>query len=459
MNRNPDPDMSSSRSRDLWLLVLTALAVRAVLAQFYPPLVADDTWSYYELADRIARLDFSNYLPMRTPVYPLLLFLCNNDPGLVTASQHLLGILLCLMLYSLFRRVFRNRIAGLLAGLSYALNPSQVVMERALLTETLSAFLVTGGLLALVIGLETGRNRYFLLAGAVAGLAALTRPAFLFFVPLCVGLAFLVRLRVEKTDIVAALRRTAAAALPAGIIIGGWMVFNYAEAGYMGVSSLGGYTLINHTGAWIEKAPPGYETVRDIYIRHRTEQVRLLGDQADTIYRARKELMSATGLDELRLSQKLMGLSWRLILIDPVAYTASAARAIALFFRPAWITGEGGVRAVIREGSALSRFLLISYMCIYLVLCAGFIILPLTALLPRLRSIMIRVTAAGPLLWTVYLVVWGTALFQGLTSLGPNSRYKQPVEPLILAVGLYLVWLLAGRIVRVWRPDTEAVKE
>jgi 4-amino-4-deoxy-L-arabinose transferase-like glycosyltransferase len=439
----PFHDSTRERSGDLWLLAVVALTFRAVIAWFYPPLITPDTASYLELADRIARLDFQGYQAMRTPVFPLLLLICGKIPALTAAAHHLLGIAECVLLYEIFRRVFRSREAGLLAGYCYALNPSQALMERALLSEPVTTILVTAAVFLLIRGLESGKERSLFASGALSGLAVLARPNFVFLPALTLAFAGVILLR--RLNLFRAIRGMIAVSLPAAMILGGWVTFSYVQTGYAGLSALTGYSLINHAGAWIEEAPPGYETIRDIYLKHRAERLRLTGSQDATIFLAREELLAATGMNEIQLAQRLTELSERLIIRNPGAYLKSAARSLAEFWRPTWFTDEGGIRTVLRNGLSLSKVMLAVYLPLHLALSALFLLFPAAWPLRKKFPFIERAVAGGWRLTLVYLTVWATAVLQAAVARGDNGRYEQPVEPLVLAVGAYLAWQIAGR--------------
>jgi len=437
---------TSRQSRDLWTLAAVALVFRVFIAWFYPPLIVQDTASYVDLADRIASLNFDGYQAFRTPVFPLLLLLCGKDPALTAAAHQLLGILESVLLYGIFIRVFHSRTAGLLAGYCYALNPSQGVMERTLLTEPVTTVLVTAALYFLLKGLDSRDWRTLFLSGAASGLAVLARPAFLFLPVLYIVFAGVILFRQERLRM--GLKRIIVLSAPVLATVGGWVLFNYIQTGYAGVSSLSGYSLISHAGAWIEKAPPGYETIRDIYLRHRTANLSRTGRQENTVYLARKELMAATGMDEMHLSQRLQELSIHLIIRDPIAHAKSASRSLADFWRPVWYTVEGGIRAVLKGRFNLSKVMIVAYLPLYMVLNILFLLFPLALPLKDKYPVIRQFLDGGWRMVLVYLTVWGAAVFQAVVARGDNGRYSMPVEPLVMAVGAYLIWQAAVHVSR-----------
>ena len=122
-----------------------------------PPLFFRDSRDYLELAGMLRNWDFSGYTGARTPVYPLLILLFSGNPGPLLAGQFFMGLSICLLLYLIFRDIFGSEKYGLIAGLGYALNPSQLAFERAVLTETLLTLEIAGSFLVFVRLLKNGQ--------------------------------------------------------------------------------------------------------------------------------------------------------------------------------------------------------------------------------------------------------------------------------------------------------------
>lgn len=118
----------------------------------------------------------------RAPAYPFLLAGVYTLSGLgsrlfaARLVNAAFGALLAPMAYALARRLFPadERVARF-AGITLAVYPMLLIYPLALATENLFFPLVLGGLLALLRAAETQRGRDWLLAGAILGLATLTR--------------------------------------------------------------------------------------------------------------------------------------------------------------------------------------------------------------------------------------------------------------------------------------------
>lgn len=127
----------------------------------------------------------------RAPAYPFLLAAVYTLSGLewrlfaARLANALLGALLAPMTYALARRLFpQHEKAARFAGLALAVYPMLLIYPLALATENLFFPLVLGGLLALLRAAQSGRERDWLLAGALLGAATLTRSVIFAFVGL-----------------------------------------------------------------------------------------------------------------------------------------------------------------------------------------------------------------------------------------------------------------------------------
>ncbi|MCX7718485.1 MAG: glycosyltransferase family 39 protein, partial [Candidatus Sumerlaeaceae bacterium] len=113
-------------------------------------------------------------------------------PFAVPLLQHLLGALLCVLVYRITVRCW-NLQAALAAGMCAAFYAPLVFYEGEILSDFLALLLAVAFLQAWIRGVESGRYSDFLWAGLWAGLSAVTRPAVLLPVSLLfvVGLASL----------------------------------------------------------------------------------------------------------------------------------------------------------------------------------------------------------------------------------------------------------------------------
>ncbi len=120
------------------------------------------------------------------PLYIYLLaFVCWLLPASYFVGIRLvhvgLGVLSCLLVYALVRHAFGEQI-GRIAGVMAALCGSLLYFEGELLAVPVEVFLNLLLLYGLLLARRRDRGRDWVLAGLIAGLAALTRPTILLFI-------------------------------------------------------------------------------------------------------------------------------------------------------------------------------------------------------------------------------------------------------------------------------------
>ncbi len=428
--------------RDLYRLLGAALAVRLLCALVCPVLTYVDSAGYFELAGRIAGWDWTGWRGERTPLYPLLLLTAGRDPQVVVLLQAGLGVATAVLLWRVFRELSGSARPALAAALAFALNPSQLLFERSLLSESLCTFLVALTFLLFLQGLRRERG-WWPAAGAAAGLAALARPP-LALLPLLAALwAGGALWRAGQGTRIAA-GGVLLVLLPALALLGGWSAFNQRHTGYFGLTTLPGFNLTNHTGAFLEQAQGEDRELAEIYLAHRAQVERRSGTWAMTIWQAIPELERQTGLSYPELSRRFLRLSLRLIREHPGQYLRTVGRAAVYFWLPTWYDGRGGWVDLVKRGQWRERLLLGVYGALHAAAMLLFLALPIAALLRRpLRKLF---TPGVSLIYAVVLSAWAV---QALMEFGENARYKQSLEPLVIGVAL----LGAARL---WRRRAES---
>ena len=168
----------------LLLRLIAAHGIGAMPSSRMPHL---DSLEYLLRARRIASGDFTwPVFPAHAPLYSFtlasLLFVTSGSLAAVRAIQSAIGALTCVLAALAGRRLFGNR-SGLAAGLLLAVYAPLIWIDVSLLAEGLLMFFLAAMLWCIAT------DRHPLLTGAVLGLAALTRPTALIFVPLAIGAA------------------------------------------------------------------------------------------------------------------------------------------------------------------------------------------------------------------------------------------------------------------------------
>jgi hypothetical protein len=220
------------------------------------------------------------------------------------------------------------------------------------------------------------------------------------------------------------------------LLVLGWSAFNYVEAGYFGLTALGGYSLTNHSGAFMELAPERYATIRDLYLHYRKIQIAALGNNTGTIWKAYPYILQATGYSYVQLSRELTRLSLWLFVHHPLLYIRHVGLSVRrywtpVFYQPILRTNAASVNAALATIWLVQRRLLI---CVYFVF--------FSATLHALFSLLThRQRRSFKFLCLPMAIIVSGCLVQALVEFGENGRYAIPYQSLLILV--ICTWLAA----------------
>jgi len=416
-----------------WLAGVTALAVleRLLMVVFYPPVSYSDTDSYRHLADTILA-GWRMYDGTRTPGYPLFLAVFGPDER-VYLAQLVFGLLTTLLFFYIGWRVTGKGWAGALAALLHTLNLQQLFFEANLITEAITTFYIAVVLAALAWLLFPQGERPLgktlaaaLVIGGIGGLAALTRPLFI-FLPFLAAFVLLVFWRVRPS-----LRWGAALAsgLSALLLVAVWVNFIHTTYHRWALETMTGYHLVQHTGAWFEYVPDQYAALRDTFIKFRNTRIAATGSPANAIWDAIPAMEQVSGVGFYDLSDLLTKISIQLILQHPLLYLRSAALGWLWFWKVPvyWAPGQVGSALLQR---LLNGLVLVERGLLF-VSNLAFLAGSLALLWKRAR----RWLSPDLFVYFSVAVIWLTSILQTLTDHGDNPRFEVPVQTLVILVAL-----------------------
>jgi len=414
------------------LIAISALA-RIVIGINFRARSSWDTNEYMLAARSIASLDFSQYDGRRTPIYPLLLLLAGMDTRAVRWIQCALGVGIASMLFAITWRRTRSAAASFVVGLLASLAISELLFEEIIYSETLCTFWIVLSLLAFA-RIDASKRRTpgahgtiwnYALLGMSAALAGMTRPMFLYLGPLyfCFSIAGLRRLRGERLAMILA---------PTLILAIGWSAINKHTIDYFGVTTTTGYNLSNHSGAFMELAPPQYSTIRDIYLRYRAWQIPRMGSQTMTIWYAEGAIKRKTGLSTAELSKQLTRMSLEMFAEHPILYLESVARAWGRF----WGFGFYRYLGFFRDSTTRAMYaLLLVFASFQLGINVMFLIVAAYSIA---RWLMGRISFDFDL--AVIAIVLAGSVVQAFLEYGENVRYLAPLVPLTIYTVATFAW-------------------
>jgi 4-amino-4-deoxy-L-arabinose transferase-like glycosyltransferase len=185
---------SSRPLRGLTIVLILGLGLRAILWWSWngQPIQIDDAKDYHQLAVGLVETgSFVNasgdLVSLRPPLYPWIvsivyrIFGVENDAA-VRAFQALVSLLTVWLVYRLGASIYSESI-GLVAAAITCCYPTLLGFNNLILSESLFAFLCVGSTLLLVHALQKHSVLLLVMAGAVLGLAALTRSVAMLSIP------------------------------------------------------------------------------------------------------------------------------------------------------------------------------------------------------------------------------------------------------------------------------------
>lgn len=214
---------------------------------------ANDSRSYQNAGEWIFGRSDANSISIRPWLYPLLLGLTRTLFGaqaenVLWISQFLMWLASGLFMYLALQNGTRSTALAILgAGFFYS-HPSPLILTFHGMTETLNIFLISLFAWALT---TTAPNRFYY-AILLIVLATVTKPIYLIFLLVLIGISFLQNKQLPK------LKQAGWIAL---LLIPIWiqLLLSYAVSGRLTISAIGGYTFKNYLVADVYLQAEGIE--------------------------------------------------------------------------------------------------------------------------------------------------------------------------------------------------------
>jgi hypothetical protein len=235
------------REQRSWLVIvgLAALIARLpLLVVSHGVTPGGDSAGYVALAEQIGDGRYDGMI--RTPGYPMFLWLCGLLPGstpeVVVIVQHLIGIALAVGLTAFGWRAF-SPAAGVMAGAIAAVSAPLLVSEDQVLADFLFGALVLAGAMVLAVCVrrpDPERARLLVAVGVLFAVATYVKPVgqgLILAAPIVVGLTSL--------DLRRTARATAVVGLTMILLLGPWAIRNAVVNDDFGLSNQLGVTLFN----------------------------------------------------------------------------------------------------------------------------------------------------------------------------------------------------------------------
>lgn len=418
-----------------WAIVvmLVGAVERVLLWIYYTPISYGDTPSYLRLAGQLSGLSLRGYDGTRTPGYPALMAVLGEDERRIMLVQLAAGWLISLLLLWIAWKMTGNAVLAGGTALAYDMLLPLALFEADLIAETTTTFWIVLSLALLLILIDNPPGVWSIAAsfvlGVSASMAGLTRP--LFYI-LSVWLLPFVWMAGKATNF-GRLARTAAYCIGPIVLLGGWLLFINRSYDMLSPTTMGGFSLVQHTGAFFEYLPDEAADIRDTYVKYRDRKIAETGSQTNAIWDAIPELTQVSGLSFYGLSGELARLSFLLIRQHPLLYLRSVAQGWVWFWKaPAYWRPE----VLPAWGLALASVWVTVGRAVEVLANAGFLGISAALVLSRRLRRRIQVTLEAV---AIGGLVWLTSVVQTLADHGDNPRFLVPLQMLVI---LFVVWAM-----------------
>jgi hypothetical protein len=416
-------ETSDARKIVGFLILIAALASLTSLLYFahFHDLYTDDSPGYIRpAANLLAGNGFTDAQghpdTFRTPGYPLVIlpFLwAHLDLKYLVLFQHLLRVLIIVVTTAFAFQLSQSRRQALLVGILLSIDLPFLRSANNVMTEIVFTLLL--GIALKLLWTESIKSDERLIhsvaAGLICGATVLIRPVSLFlFVPVAI---YLVLVRRNRGWLAAFAFSAAFLCLPLA-----WAARNEIKAGYFGVSSISGYSILQYRAAGVLAInDPG-----DFYINLDKRQIELEAQACQDLKRLR-------GTDCAQMSDPAKSAYYaqfgrRIVSRHPLAYIRLALRGFGMMMltgSPASLSGITG----------LSFGVAAKILLLYTVPCLGFAVWGLKKTWNRNRAFF----------WLAALIIgYFVAVSSGAETF---ARFRIPILPLyaiLIAQGLDSEW-------------------
>jgi hypothetical protein len=349
--------------------------------------------------------------------------ICGRNHIAILVTQLAMGVLISLLLFQLTLMETKNSAISVLVALLYSAGLNFLYFERCIMTETFITFLIVLSVYyfrQLIYGRNYQYIRYLLIF-TIMTTPAMVRPMMAYLPLLSVVYLNLI----ESAGWFFRLKMTALCLIPFLTICMGLCTFNMYMADNFSMQSSMGYSLTNHTGAFIEDAPPEYSAIVNAYLDYRKIQIAGSGSHSSTIFHVHPKLQEELGLSYVELGNLLTKMSITLIRTHPVQYARSVFHAWLNFWKAPVLFSGTGTPILIGRCQRI----------VYMPMNGLFLILSLLVLI-RIRTMWFKARFE---IFLIGMVLTGS-IIQAVFEYGTNARYAVPFQPIICYVDAVLVW-------------------
>lgn len=424
----------------LIMYIICITIFRLVVFFLTNPVICPDTQSYIDLAKNIVSFDFSGFNGLRTPGYSLILILSGFNLKITVLIQMFFGIAISYLITNIVYEFTKREYISLLASILYSIFVPFLFFELTILSETTAAFFILLSFWG-YIKLLKNKDRYlmrFLLIGICTLLAVLTRPVYLVMAPLY-AVYFILGFKANKIKNGQSIKYMTVFALPILIGVLGWSYVNLKYNDTFSFATGRGFAAMEMAGEYIECASDDYpyNTIKEVYIRERDNNIRNGAPHIDTIWGITDEIQEKTGFSYNELSKEVRKMCTQVMLENPNIYIKSVIRSMKNFWQTFGILifTKSNTSTVIKHINIVQRGILI-------LLQIPFLFSPLIYFgkrkkLAHNRDVLLICSF-------VYILIVGISILISTIECS-EGRFAMPTFPLLIITTFILYYNILGK--------------
>lgn len=404
------------------LLVYCILIKISILLIYNQVSLFPDSEGYLELSNKLGSGSLSGYNGERSPGYPFLLFIVNNNLNFVVYFQMILGLINSILVFKILKLLKFKTSFAFLISLFFSTLLHVVFYETSILTETFTLFLIH--LITIVLIDDYFSNKLIykdILVGLLLGTVVLTKPFYIFIPFIIYGFNVL-----KDFNFKGVISKRMVILLFPIIAFFGWSYVNKINTGYFVPTTYYGFNKAQVCVSFAEKAPAKYKKISEIYVKYRTLEIQNNGNISMTIWRAYDELLAKTGFTFLELSNELNNYSSATIKANPKDYLLQVGISFWDFWRTSICWNLENFKTTQYQNTfsfvwEMQHYVLRLFKILFL------ISIPITFI----TFLKDRIITTSVVLSTLILAA---SILQAAVVYGTNSRFSFPFEFLMLIV-------------------------
>lgn len=412
-------------------IILIAVLFRLIIFFIFYTTVTiyQDSEGFTDLAKVIASLTLDGYSGLRSPGYPLLIALLNQNLYLVVFTQFFMGIVVMALWYKTLINFNFQRQFSFYCTLFIGSFLNVIFFETAILVESFALFLI-----AIIVYLyskdffEKTNFLGYLLLSFLFGFLVLIKPFFAYL-----PFVFVAFLLLKKVTFKRLFYNLVLASFSL-VAYFGWSYINKMNTGYFAPTAYYGLTNAQTCVYFAEKTPEEWNWISEIYVKYREKSIAENKDVSMSIWYAYEDgAYDKYNLTFPELSQELGKFAKIAIQLNPGEYIYQiTCRTWVDFWKPAICWNYKKFNFLY----ANKIFLVIWYIqyAVLLLFELAFLLL----VLPYSIYKFFKSKQISTLL-LLTMIVFGTSVLQAIVTYGTNDRYSFPFEfIIIITVFLYL---------------------